>query len=61
MPDYRAYMIGSDGHIFHAVEMECPGDTEAAEQAKRLVDGHEVELWRRGRKVATFKHKPEIK
>jgi hypothetical protein len=32
---------------------------EAKERAKQLVDGHDIELWQLGRKVALFKHKPE--
>jgi hypothetical protein len=60
MPEYRAYIIGSDGHFFSVVPLECDDDTDAAEQAKQLVDGHDVELWQRDRKVATFGHKPKI-
>jgi hypothetical protein len=60
MPEYRAYIIGTDGHFHNAVPLECADDTEATEQAKQLVDGHDVELWQRARKIATFEHKPKI-
>jgi hypothetical protein len=60
MPEYRVYIIGSDGHFYSAVPLECADDDEARERAKQLVDGHDVELWQRDRKVATFERKPKI-
>jgi hypothetical protein len=42
---YRAYIMGHDGHILSPVELFCKNDDDAKEQAKRLVDGHDVELW----------------
>jgi hypothetical protein len=59
MPDYRAYVIGTDGHFFSSVTLECIDDSEAMEKAKQLVDGHDVELWQRDRKIAKFPHKPK--
>jgi hypothetical protein len=59
MPEYRIYIVGSDGHFFNSVPLECADDSEAADQAKQLVDGHDVELWQRDRKVARFDHKPK--
>jgi hypothetical protein len=59
MKDYRAYIINDDGHFGKAVNLFCEDDEEAKEKAKRLVDGHDVELWQRERKVALFKRKPE--
>jgi hypothetical protein len=60
MPDYRAYIIGRDGHFSSSVPFECADDTEAMEQAKQLVDGHDVELWQRARKIARFDHTSKI-
>jgi hypothetical protein len=57
MPEYRAYKIGHDGRFFGAVELVCADDAEAMEQAKQLVDGHDIELWQLDRMVAKF-HKP---
>jgi hypothetical protein len=54
MNDYRAYLIGSDGHIQSRVDLVCEDEAEAKERAKQLVDGHDVELWQRGREIATF-------
>ena len=52
MPDYRVYVIEMDGHFSSSIPLECADDTEAMEKAKQLVDGHDVELWQRDRKVA---------
>ena len=54
MLEYRAYMIGQDGHIMHRVELLCADDGAATEQALLLVDGHAVELWQGTRRIATF-------
>ena len=45
MVDYRAYIIGEDGHFLRAIDLQCPDDSAAKEMAERLVDGHDVELW----------------
>jgi hypothetical protein len=29
MPEYLAYMVGSDGHFHSSVPLECANDTEA--------------------------------
>ena len=60
MSGYRAYIIGSDGHFRDAVVLECADDDAATEQARQLVDGHDVELWQRGRKIARFDRKPKL-
>jgi hypothetical protein len=58
MPQYRAYIIGSDGEFQNSVPLECADDEVALKQAKQLVGGHHVELWQYTRKIATFDHKP---
>jgi hypothetical protein len=60
MPEYRAYIVGRDGHFPRSVPLECTDDDTAMDQAKQLVDGHDVELWQRDRKIATFDRKPKI-
>jgi hypothetical protein len=54
MSGHYAYFIGDDGHIRNRVAFFAVTDEEAKERAKRLVDGHAIELWQEGRKVATF-------
>ena len=57
MNEYRAYLMGPDGHIQSRVDLICEHEEEAKERAKQLVDGHDVELWQLGRKIATFTSK----
>ena len=55
MGDYRAYILGIDGHRFVKVKefaSDLPDDAAALGAAKQLVDGHDVELWDCGRLVA---------
>jgi hypothetical protein len=61
MPEYRAYIIGNDGHFQDAKPLVCVDDTEAIAEAKQLVNHHDVELWQRGRKVETFKAQPQVR
>ncbi|WNV10071.1 hypothetical protein [Tardiphaga sp. 709] len=59
MPDYRAYFVGNDGH-FESVEIvQADSDEQALKFAEKIVDGHDVELWHLGRKVAMLKRKPQ--
>ena len=60
MERYRAYLIGLDGHFLRVVDIFTEKDEIASERARRLVDGHDVELWRGDRKVALFKHYPRV-
>jgi len=57
MPEYRVYVIGEDGHFQKSIPLVCTGDDEARQHAEQLVDGHDVELWHRDRKIATFERK----
>jgi hypothetical protein len=58
MPQYRAYIIGSDGELQNSVPLECADDAVARKKAKQLVNGHDVELWQPIRKIDTLDHKP---
>jgi hypothetical protein len=60
MVHYRIYRVGSDGHFLDAQDIECVDDEEAIQKAKQAVDGHDIELWQRGRFVIRFiRHRPE--
>jgi hypothetical protein len=59
MAEYRAYLLTPDDHIAEAVDLFCKDDETAKEEAKQLVNGHDVELWQLSRKIETFKRKPE--
>jgi hypothetical protein len=59
MTDYRAYIMGIDGHRFVKAAgflSDYPDDTAALKAAERLVDGHDVELWDCSRLVARMGH-----
>jgi hypothetical protein len=45
MPEYRAYMVGPDGHFIGYEPLNCADDGEAIEKAKRLAGQYPVELW----------------
>jgi hypothetical protein len=54
MPDYRVYVLDLSGHFSDVIQLECADDDEAMKQAEQLVDGHDVELWQRARKIRTY-------
>jgi hypothetical protein len=56
LPEYRAYLVGQDGHFVGCEPIVCGDDSEATEKAKRLVDGHDVELWNGPRLVLRLDH-----
>jgi len=43
--DYRAYFVGSDGHFVKFVGLSCSNDAEAIEQARRLIEDQDIEIW----------------
>jgi hypothetical protein len=45
MAEYRAYIVGKDGHFVSYRAFVCSDDSDATIWAKQLVDGHDVELW----------------
>ena len=57
MQEYRAYIIGPDGHIQERIDLLCADDDAAKERAQQLLNGHEVELWQLDRQIATFTRK----
>jgi hypothetical protein len=54
MHSYRAYLLDADGHIIDRIDLTCGDDESARARARELIDGHPVELWDGGRKIATF-------
>jgi hypothetical protein len=55
MPDFRAYILGHDGHFIGVHEFAASDRGEAAKKALAFVDGHSVELWEGPEQVAIFK------
>ena len=52
--DYRAYILDVDGRIIGVHELDCANDDEPSEI--KLLDGHDLEVWHRERRVARLKH-----
>jgi hypothetical protein len=51
VPEYKAYTVGHEGHITAFEPLVCTDDAEAINEAKRLLDGHDIELWSGARLV----------
>jgi len=54
MPEYRAYIMGDDGHILRTVELVCEDDEAAKEKARQLAQSHHVELGQCERRISVF-------
>ena len=39
MQEYRAYIMGLDGHVQSRIDLRCKDENTAKERAKQLVDG----------------------
>jgi hypothetical protein len=61
VPDYRAYIIGHDGRFTKAIALDCADDSAAIEAATQLINGQDVELWQRDRRIARFDTRPTDK
>jgi hypothetical protein len=60
MAQYRAYAVGIDGHFVGFEALVCADDAEAIEKAKRLVDGHDIELWSGDRFLIRLSRTPHV-
>jgi hypothetical protein len=54
MINYRAYLIGRNGHIQGYEPLSCADDAEAIAAARRLIGSHGVEIWQDSRRVITL-------
>ncbi len=59
MPDYRAYIIGPDGHFVASETISAPDDAAAIEAANKFVGEDGVEVWLLDRKVAVLPAKTQ--
>lgn len=55
MRDYRAFVMGPDGHIRDRIEFWSKDDETAKKHVEQYVDGHDIELWHQDKKIAEFK------
>jgi hypothetical protein len=59
MTDYRAYIVGQNGHLLSVIELDCLCDEAAIQAAKRYAVGHSVELWSGTRFISLLHHEPD--
>jgi hypothetical protein len=59
MPEYRAYVVGEDGHFTNRRAFISDNDDDATVWARQLVDGCDVELWSGARFAVRIKDEPE--
>jgi hypothetical protein len=52
MQEYRAYLLGFDGHIRERMELESETDEEAVAKARQHFNGGAIEVWQGVRIVA---------
>jgi hypothetical protein len=57
MQHYRVYVLGQDGRFIKSIDLSCEDDNAAIEAAKPLINGHDLELWQRDRRIARFDSK----
>jgi hypothetical protein len=57
MPEYRAYVVGRDGHYLRSQAFVAADDESAIEHARKFIDVDDVELWSGTRFVARLDHK----
>ena len=58
MAEYRAYVIGLDGHFVSFEGFIARDDGDAIDKAMRLVNGRDVELWSGERFVTRLNPEP---
>lgn len=54
MPIYRAYIMENE-HVWTAVDLSCADDDDAKRQTESLLNGRDIELWLRDRRIAVLK------
>jgi hypothetical protein len=52
MTVYCAYIMGLHDRTIGVIQLDCNDDESAIKSARRLVDGHPVEVWQTDRPVA---------
>jgi hypothetical protein len=58
MQHHKFYFIGHDGRFFKAIDLSCEDDSAAIAATKPLIDGHDLELGQRDRRIARFDGTP---
>ena len=54
MSDYRAYLMGHDGHIVERFDLVCMDEGLARDKAEKLALQCDVELWQLARRIEVY-------
>jgi hypothetical protein len=57
MRDYQVYIVDDDDRIVAHTDLDCTDDSVAIECAKQFVNGHDIELWQRDRRITKLDRK----
>ena len=62
MPAYRVFSFGHNGRFLSVKHIECTDDQDAVQKAQQGTDGHDAEVWEKGRCVVphAFHTEPKI-
>jgi hypothetical protein len=53
VPAYRFYTINKDGHVVGPpATHELPADRDAVQEANKIIDGNDIEIWQGARLIA---------
>ena len=55
MAGYRIYRVGDEGRFVGVHEVFATSDADAMRQARNLLDGSDVEIWRGNEKIGYFR------
>lgn len=55
MNEYRIFIVGAEGHFIKCEPLVCRDDSEAVQNARRMLDGHDLEIWSGERFVMRLK------
>ena len=59
MQEYRAYLLGIDGHIRERMELESETDQDAVAKARQHFNGGAIKVWQGVRVVAKLDGRAE--
>jgi len=55
MPTYRIYTFDEGGHVLEPPKViECENDEAAVKEAKQLLNGKFIEVWKKARRIIRF-------
>jgi hypothetical protein len=52
---YRVYLTSDSGYFIGVREINCATDAEAVAAARQFLEGCDLEVWHRGRRIACIR------